>query len=176
MHALIVYLQIFFSKLIKFTTVAVIYLIAFRAFRVNFFNNDFFDSVSIRNNIFVDDVFTRNDVFVDDVFIRNDVFVDDVFTRNNIFVDDVFTRNNIFVDDVFTRNNIFVYDVFVDNNIFVDDAFIEDVARLFSTRFSWRNKRREEIFQLIVKQHIYDLRLRVRKLRKFHRFVFSFKK
>ncbi len=117
MHVTIVSLQIIFSELIEFATIAIICLIAlrmFRATRVNLFDCVLFDNVFTRNNFFVDNVIILdNDVFVDSIFIRNNVFVDDiVFVDHNVLVD-----RNVFVDDnVFVANN-----VFVDNSVFVDN-------------------------------------------------------
>jgi hypothetical protein len=94
MHVTIVSLQIIFSKLIEFATVAIIHLIAlemFRASRVSLFDCVLFDNVFIRSNFLVDNVITLdNDVFVDSIFIRSSVFVDD-----SVFVDNIFIRNSV---------------------------------------------------------------------------------
>ncbi len=174
MHVTIVFLQIIFSELIEFATVAIICLIAlkmFRAIRVNLFDCVLFDNVFTRNNFFVDNVIILdNDVFVDNIFIRNNVLVDDiVFVDHNVLVD-----RNVFVDDsVFVDNNVFVNNnVFVDNNILI----VDNDVWLLCIWFLRRRIRREKISQLQLKYSIQISKLSIRKLRELYKFVFSFKK
>ncbi len=174
MHVTIVSLQIIFSKLIEFATIAIICLIAlrmFRATRVNLFDCVLFDNVFTRSNFLVDNVIIfDNDVFVDNIFIRNNVLVDDiVFVDHNVLVDD-----NVFVDNkVFVNNSVFVNSsVFVDNSILIVDNDVW-LLRIWLLR---RRIRREKISQLQLKYSIQISRLSIRKLREFYKFVFSSKK
>jgi hypothetical protein len=76
MHVTIVSLQIIFSKLIEFATIAIIRLIAlemFRAIRVSLFDCVLFDNVFTRSSFLVD-----RSVFVDDnVFVDNNILIVD---------------------------------------------------------------------------------------------------